>query len=303
MKIIKAILIAHRIEFTPVTIALCLSFMIINISDISELFRPIPILAFLVVNIATYWGSIYNVYHDYELDKRNECKSRLSDSVDIVGWRGVRLFIITEPLIFLSLGLYIAYETQNYLSLLLLMIGTFFAAAYSKEPLRFKRRGILNSISLFMVIMFFPPLYGYLIMNNNTITGIDLLLIFGLALVEYGLGLYYTTVDYSEDKLDNIKTPSVLLGVQSSVSISVLLIGAGIFCLAYGYYIKSAYLSLIISSIGSLVPMVWILLFLVNTPNDDQLEIVMKKNEALIPLWVAISAFAVLVANCIHLVN
>lgn len=301
MKLLKSIFIAHRFEFTPVNIALCLSFMVINITSVNELLSPVAILTFIVVNLATYWGSIYNVYHDYELDKKNEVKSRLSDAVDIIGHRKMRYFIVLEPVVFFALAAYIAHLTGNYLSMILLIIGTFFAVAYSREPLRFKRRGVLNSISLFIIIMFFPPLYGYILMNNNVINNIDLILISGIAFVEYGLGLYYTTVDYTEDKLDHIHTPSVKLGVVWSVVISIILVTIGIACLIYGYYVKSSYTSLIIAVIGSLIPMLWMSYYLVKSMRGNNLEAIIKKNEGFIPLWVALSAFSVLVANCIHL--
>ena len=301
MKLLKSILVAHRFEFTPVTIALCLSFMVINLNNFKELLSPVAILTFIVVNLATYWGSIYNVCHDYELDKKNQVKSRLANAVDDIGWNRIKYFKIIEPIIFLGIGAYITYLTNNYLSFILLLVGTFFAIAYSREPLRFKRRGILNSISLFIIIMFFPPLYGYLLMNDNIINNIDLILIAGIALVEYGLGLYYTTVDYSEDKDDNIKTPSVHLGVVISVALSIILVLIGILCLVYGYHIKGSYLSLVVAVSGSLIPMIWMSVYLFRALDNNKLEVLIKKNEGFIPLWVALSAFMVLIANCIHL--
>ncbi|GEM_PF-3037375 len=300
---IVASLIAHRIEFTPVTIAITLSFMVINIESIEELFSLPAILTFIMVNIATYWGSIYNVYYDYELDKKNNVKKRLSDAIDKTGPGLLRFYLFSEPIIFLLLGFWISRLIENYTPLLLLLIGTFFTIAYSKEPLRFKRRGVLNSISLFLIIMFLPPLYGYFVMNNSALAIADIILILGMAFVEYGLGLYYTTVDYSEDKLDNIITPSVKLGVTKSVIVSLYLIALGILFYFVGYTnrIDFSYISLTIAVLGAFVPFIWIIIYLIKGKNDNQLEEIIKHNESYIPAWVAISAFAVLIANLIHL--
>lgn len=300
---ILASLVIHRIEFTPVTIAITLSFMVINIQSIEELFSLPAILTFIMVNIATYWGSLYNVYYDYDLDKKNNVKKRLSDAIDKTVPRLLKFYLFSEPIIFLFLGLWISLLIKNYIPLLLLIIGTFFTIAYSREPLRFKRRGVLNSISLFLIIMFLPPLYGYFVMNNGTLVIMDIILILGMAFVEYGLGLYYTTVDYSEDKLDNIITPSVKLGVTKSVVVSLYLIAGGILLYFVGYTnrIDFSYISLTIAILGAFVPFVWIIIYLIKGKNDNQLEKIIKQNESYIPVWVAISAFAVLIANLIHL--
>jgi 4-hydroxybenzoate polyprenyltransferase len=300
---IYQILVAHRFEFTPVTIAILLSGMVLNIQNINELFTVPSILTFIVVNIATYWGSIYNVYYDYELDKKNPVKNRLSKSIDELDNSLITLFLLIEPIIFLSLGLFLAYLRNNYIGFILLLIGTFFTIAYSKEPLKFKRRGILNPISLFLIIMFFPPIYGYINMGS-LVNFYHILVILGLSFVEYGLGLYYTTVDYTEDKLDKIKTPSVLLGVRKSVIVSLLLIIIGVTSYIWSYSILSPndIKPLIISISGAFIPFFWILMYYFKgCKNERKMEDIIKKNESIIPLWVAISAISVLIANLVYI--
>ncbi|MDR0606367.1 MAG: UbiA family prenyltransferase [Bacteroidales bacterium] len=304
-KKIHQIFIAHRFEFTPVTIAIVLSGMVLNIKSLNELFSLHAILIFVIVNIATYWGSIYNVYYDYELDKKSPIKNRLSKSIDSIGKFLMTVFLVIEPIIFLALGLLLSYLKENYVGLILLLIGTFFTVAYSKEPLKFKRRGILNSASLFLIIMFLPPIYGYINMGNS-VNLYHILLILGLAFVEYGLGLYYTTVDYTEDKQDRIKTPSVILGVRKSVIVSLLLILMGIALYIGSYMVLSPnnIVPLIISISGTFISFFWIIIYYFKGYGSEiVMEKIIKKNENFIPLWVAISAFSVLIANLIYILK
>ncbi|PYG88028.1 UbiA prenyltransferase family protein [Ruminiclostridium sufflavum DSM 19573] len=301
---LKAFLVVNRFEFTPVSEGIILSFMILNLGSFKELISIPVILAFITYNIATYWGGAINVYFDYNFDKKSPTKVRLTKAIDVLGKPFVRKMLVVEFLLFSLSGFLLSYFTKNYNLLILLIIGTFFTMAYSIEPLRFKRRGILNSISLFLIIMFLPPLYGWLTLNSSLSVPV-FLMILGLAFVQYGNGLYYTAADYTEDKADGIITPPVQMGVLKAVKVSLLLVMLGGILLVYGYsnleYLNTS--GLILTTLGQLVPFLGILQLLVKSKNDTTvMETLIKRYEMRIPVWVAISSFSILFSNVFFMI-
>lgn len=300
---LKAFLLVNRFEFTPVSQGILLSFIVLNAQNWSQVLTLPVLLAFLSYNIATYWGGALNVYFDYSFDKVSIAKKHLPQAVDLLGKKFVRGMLWGEGVSFLFLGGVLSYIRQKPIIFALLLVGTFFTIAYSIEPLRFKRRGFLNSLSLFLIIMFLPPLYGWFTINDNMPYYV-FLMISGLALVQYGFGLYYTTVDYSEDKAFGIVTPSVKLGVTKAVKVSLLLICVGSALLLIGFRNSSqfSWVGFSVIFVGQVLPFMDMLrLLLLSGYNDSVLENIMKQNDNRIPMWVALSALSVLVACILHL--
>lgn len=295
-KKIKAYLEINRFEFTPVSQGIIFSFMVLGAASWKELISWPVLLAFLTYNVATYWGGAINVYYDYEFDKKSPTKKRLPQAIDLVGIKNVKRMLIAECILFLIMGGILSYITGKLILLVFLLVGIFFTMAYSMEPLRFKRRGFLNSLSLFLIIMFLPPLFGWYTVRESMRQPV-FLMILGLALVQYGNGLYYTTADYTEDKKDNIKTPSVLLGVIRSVKLSMVLVFAGFISLIAGYSAYDNRLGLIIISVGQAFSFYGMLVLLYQAHKDNaEMERLIKKHEMIIPAWVAVSAFSILSA-------
>lgn len=293
---IKAYLAINRFEFTPVSEGIIISFMVLGAATWKELVTWPVLLTFLTYNVATYWGGAINVYFDYEFDRKSPTKKRLPAAIDLVGKKKVRNMLVAEAVLFLAMGGVLAYITGKFILLLLLLAGTFFTIAYSVEPLRFKKRGFLNSLSLFLIIMFLPPLFGWYTVRE-TMQAPAFLMILGLALVQYGNGLYYTTADYTEDKNDNIRTPSVLMGVIRSVRVSMLLVLAGFLCLLAGYSHYGNAIGLVVIAAGQAFSFYGMAVLLYAAHKDDaEMERIIKKNEMIIPAWVAVSAFSVLIA-------
>lgn len=296
LKKIKAYLAINRFEFTPVSEGIIISFMVLGARTWKELISWPVLLTFLTYNVATYWGGAINVYFDYEFDKKSPTKKRLPEAIDLVGKKKVKNMLIAEAVIFLAMGGILAYITGKGILLFLLLVGTFFTIAYSVEPLRFKRRGFLNSLSLFLIIMFLPPLFGWYTVRENMQMP-AFLMILGLALVQYGNGLYYTTADYTEDKKDDIRTPSVVMGVIRSVKLSMVLVFAGFMSLIAGYSHYNNTLGLIIITAGQAFSFYGMAVLLYAARKDNvEMERLIKKYEMIIPAWVAVSAFSILIA-------
>src|SRR5215217_3088265 len=110
-----------------------------------------------------YWiSSQVNCLADYELDKTY--KKRLPRSIDILkGPRTIWLMITVETVVASAIVVYLATSESGIGLVVLWLVGLFLVAAYSLEPLRFKRRGFLNLnlVTLSLILYFLPTLYIY----------------------------------------------------------------------------------------------------------------------------------------------
>ena len=168
-----------------------------------------------------YWiSSQVNCLADYELDKIY--KSRLPRSIDILkGPRTIWSMITLETVVASAIVVYLA-ESESRVGLVVLwVVGLFLIAAYSLEPLRFKRRGFLNLITLSLILYFLPALYIYYAMAPN-IKILPLLALLGFSTQMIGLLLINQIEDYHEDKQMNVLTSTVRWGLKKASLVSLL---------------------------------------------------------------------------------
>lgn len=168
-------------------------------------------------------GSQVNCISDYEFDRKN--KSHLSDAVDRLGHKTIWIFIHIESLLSLVVTFYMVWLTAQPVLTILWLIGYAITMGYSLEPVRFKRRGLLNPLSLLMVLYVLPVSYGYLTLKYDA----DILIIVLLATVGFqmlSLIIMNALEDVPEDNSHDIKTPFVLYGVRSTslIAFSIFLI-------------------------------------------------------------------------------
>lgn len=183
-----------------------------------------------------FFGSALNVYSDYELDKLY--KKRLSEALDILESTviSIKRLLFVELIVIVLLGAYLSIQLQNFFIFAVLIVGVFFAIAYSIEPLRFKRRGILNSITLILVLFLLPVIFSHLVVKP-IISPIVFITMCGFSLAQYGITLINTMEDFFEEKLMNIQTPPVKWGLIKSTKIALMLIIIGVLFMLLGLYV------------------------------------------------------------------
>ena len=220
---IWAFLVVSRVEFMVMGIP------VITLSALLAASRPddltgdnaVRLGLLTVVWYLAYWiSSQVNCIADYELDKTY--KSRLPRSIDILkGPRIVWSIITVETVIASAIVVYLAVSESRIGLVVLWEVGLFLVAAYSLEPLRFKRRGFLNLVTLALILYFLPALYIYYAMAPHTKI-LSLLALLGFSTQMIGLLLVNQIEDYHEDKEMNVLTSTVRWGLKKASSVSLL---------------------------------------------------------------------------------
>ena len=221
---IRALLVISRVEFMVMGIP------VIAISALLAASRPDDLMGDNAVRLgllAALWYLAYwicsqvNCIADYELDKRY--KSRLPQAIDILkGPRTVWAMITVETVVASAIVVYLTITESRIGLVVLWVVGLFLVGAYSLEPLRFKRRGFLNLVTLSLILYFLPALYIYYAMAPD-MKILPLLALLGFSTQMFGLLLVNQIEDYHEDKQMNVLTSTVRWGLKKASMVSLML--------------------------------------------------------------------------------
>lgn len=167
----------------------------------------------LMVWLMAYWvGSSLNCLADYAVDKLDTGhKSRLAAAVDAAGIKSLLMVNGIEALVASALTIYLSLELQKPLLLLLWLAGLIVAIFYSFEPVRFKRRNLLNPLSLDAIVYFLPFLYVYHLLSTEW-NLFDLAVIVLYCLQMLSMFLADEVSDHDEDAVMGVKNPCVRYG-------------------------------------------------------------------------------------------
>jgi 4-hydroxybenzoate polyprenyltransferase len=118
-------------------------------------------LCFLTISLVSAFGAQLNTLGDYKLDLKDKRKKHLTDAMNKLGRRRVKVFVVTEFLLSL-LPLYLMFQIEQKLTLVILWVaGTFLAFAYSTPPIRLKKRSWLEMIAIILVLSVIPMLFVF----------------------------------------------------------------------------------------------------------------------------------------------
>ena len=220
---IWAFLLVSRVEFMVMGIP------VIAISALLATSRPNDLMGDNAVRLGllttvwylAYWiSSQVNCLADYELDKHY--KSRLPRSIDTLkGPRTIWLMITVETAVASAIVAYLSLTESRIGLVVLWVVGLFLVGAYSLEPLRFKRRGFLNLVTLSLILYFLPSLYIYYAMAPH-MKLLPLLALLGFSTQMIGLLLVNQIEDYHEDKQMNVLTSTVRWRLKKASMVSLL---------------------------------------------------------------------------------
>jgi 4-hydroxybenzoate polyprenyltransferase len=218
-----AFLLVSRVEFMVMGIP------VIAISVLLAASRPYDLMGDNAVRLGlltavwylAYWiSSQVNCIADYELDKHY--KSRLPRSIDILnGPRTIWVIIAVEIVVASATVVYLAITESRIGLVVLWVVGLFLVGAYSLEPLRFRRRGFLNLVTLSLILYFLPALYIYYAMAPQ-MKILPLLALLGFSTQMIGLLLVNQIEDYHEDKQMNVLTSTVRWGLKKASLVALL---------------------------------------------------------------------------------
>jgi 4-hydroxybenzoate polyprenyltransferase len=220
---IWAFLVVSRVEFMVMGLPVIALSALLAASSPNDLMGDGAVRLGLLTAVwyLAYWiCSQVNCLADYELDKLY--KSRLPRSIDILkGPRTIWLMITVETVVASAIVVYLAISESRVGLVVLWVVGLFLVAAYSLEPLRFKRRGFLNLVTLSLILYFLPSLYIYYAMAPH-LKILPLLALLGFSTQMIGLLLVNQIEDYHEDKEMNVLTSTVRWGLKKASLVSLL---------------------------------------------------------------------------------
>ena len=220
---IWAFLLISRLEFMVMGIPVIALSALLAASRPSDLMGDGTVRLGLLTAVwyLAYWiSSQMNCLADYELDKIY--KSRLPRSIDILkGPTTIWSMITLETVVASTIVAYLAVFESRVGLVMLWVVGLFLIAAYSLEPLRFKRRGFLNLVTLSLILYFLPALYIYYAMAPH-MKILPLLALLAFSTQMIGLLLVNQIEDYHEDKQMNVLTSSVRWGLRKASFVALL---------------------------------------------------------------------------------
>lgn len=184
--------------------------------------RDIILLGALLGGISHLLGSQINCLADVAIDRHHKHKCSLAAAVERLGARGLWTAFVVESIIALGLTIIIVIVVGKPWLLGIWLTGWVLAVAYSLEPIRLKRRGFLNPISLVTIIYFLPFSFGYQALNDRIDVG-SLPLMTAIGLQLFGLFLMNEVEDVPEDRSQYVLTPCVKYGVRNMTVLALSL--------------------------------------------------------------------------------
>jgi 4-hydroxybenzoate polyprenyltransferase len=192
------------------------------------------VLSFVIINISSAIGAQINTFSDYELDLKDDRKKNLVHALESFGKNRIKTVLLIEFLLTLILVIIFMFIRKNPILLLMWIIGISLGWIYSAQPVRLKSRSWLAPVSLILVLGILPVLFAYLTFTSE-IQPLFLLALTGLTMTIYGVIIPTEIRDYFGDKVMEIATMTVHLGLVKASIGSIVLISLGgiLFTTAY----------------------------------------------------------------------
>lgn len=252
------------------------------------------------------FGDMINCLADRDLDAIY--KPHLSEAVYGLGVKFVTAQIIITALLAVSLSAHLSYTLGRISLVLLTVIGLLLGAAYSVEPVRLKRRGLLQLLCLWTIIFVGPMIFIAQLVAME-ISAKVLLFAAAYGALQMGIILINTAEDYPEDKAAGIRTTIVSLGLHRGVSLAYWLTVVGaigvvttllwfftarhsILIVLIGVLPVAAACSYVLFSIGSLVRTI-------SKSDVESSALIVKASAKMVPVWVTIVAWSSLWATAV----
>lgn len=229
----KAYAKISRVEYAPAEAPGMLIPLLLASSSIYDLVGIHIIEAIIVFILLFFSGFLINAIADVKVDSKY--KTFVSDSVEFLGEKVVKMLIFFQVTIALLLTIHLCYLLNNYWLFLWVIAGTFFGLAYSVKPFHFKVRGVFHATLAFGA-GFAPMVFLYYVIGGlPTISSILVILFF--IILHYGIALVNQTQDFLEDKQMGLMTPAVRWGVTQTLTASLIISIIGLFLGFFGFFI------------------------------------------------------------------
>jgi 4-hydroxybenzoate polyprenyltransferase len=195
----------------------------------------VPVIALFVANVCHMTGEVvFNAALDEDADTRNPQKREVADAARGLGRKVlVRLGLAELTLAMLISGAIAILQARPSICVWMAAIVVL-QILYNLEPVRFKRRGLVNPLVLGLTYAALPAVPAYLVLQP-AVSSSMVLAIAGMLLLASGRVLWWSIPDREADVGASDLTPVVRLGVRRSLvlacglaTIGTVLIGASL---------------------------------------------------------------------------
>ncbi len=170
-------------------------------------------LAGLVMWLLGHWiGCSLNCLSDYPVDRLDTGrKARLATAIDRAGTRSLLIVNLVEIVFATALSTWLVAQYGKPLLLVLWLLGLGVAYLYSFEPVRFKRRNLLNPAAL-LIIIYATPLFFVYHLLSPVWDPFDVAVLAFYCLQMIPMFLVSDVCDYEQDRAKNVRNPCVTYG-------------------------------------------------------------------------------------------
>ncbi len=265
-------------------------------------------------------GFMVNCWADWQVDELY--KTKLYQAVMHIGRRAVGILVIVHIIIAFVLALHLSLALQRMEIIVLVWIGTFFGVAYSVEPFRFKRRGLLHSV-VALPIFLIPGIYSYFLVSPLPFfafySQMFLLTAVGITIGHYALILISQAEDLPADREMHLITPAVRWGAHRTVvySLGMNLFGSVLIIIGLAglFVVTNVWLLLLLPLVAvsryfSMHEVAKLARRTRFVPDEGAFMVELRDRMQTYPLWhayglagVLISGLSILVVHSLHLIG
>jgi len=227
----------HRLEYPFPVHYLCHAVLgaCYAASDVQQLFTG-PVLLSIIANLLSIvGGNPLNAAVDISTDTHTHGKRDIAHAVLRLGRRHAMSWTATE----MTLALAAATATSLWLDRPLIAVGVALTIAlcllYNLEPVRLKRRGLVNPITIGLTMGPLPSLVSYSAAQSTLTVSVWLVFI-GLGALITGRALWWTVPDRIGDKVTGMTTPTIQYGPFRAIVIACVVTVAGLSLLGWGLW-------------------------------------------------------------------
>lgn len=237
MKKLQDVVRVHRLEYSFPVHYLCHAVLgsCYAASDIQQLLT-VPVLFAIIANLLSIaGGNTLNSAVDISTDAHTQGKRDIADAALRLGRNHVMSWTATE----MTLALAVATATALWLDRAIIAASVALIIAlnllYNLEPVRLKRRGLANPITIGLTMGPLPSLVSYSAVRPD-LTVSTWLIFTGLGTLIAGRAIWWTVPDQLGDKSTKMTTPTVQYGTFQAIVISCVVTVAGLGLLGWGLW-------------------------------------------------------------------
>jgi 4-hydroxybenzoate polyprenyltransferase len=204
-------------------------------NDVQQLFTG-PVLLSLIANLlAIVGGNPLNATVDISTDTHTQGKGDIAHAVLRLGRRYSISWAASEMILALAAATVAALWLDRALILVGVALTIALCLLYNLEPVRLKRRGLVNPIVIGLTMGPLPSLVSYSAVRPDLTVSVWLIFI-GLGALIAGRALWWTVPDQIGDKTTGMTTPTIQYGEFQAIVIACLVTMAGLGLLGWGLW-------------------------------------------------------------------